>query len=109
MLADTAAVRFALDVTLKVTILLAAAGIARLLLRRVSAAGRHALTTLALAGAALLPLFLPLVPRLRGRCWHIRFPNPESSDPRPPWRESKSRNGSARILAAPPVSRPTAP
>jgi len=83
MLADIAAVRFALDVTLKVTILLAAAGIARLLLRRMSAAGRHALTTLALAGAALLPLLAPLVPRLRVPLLAYPFPKPGIERPAP--------------------------
>src|SRR2546430_9989959 len=63
MFAATDAMRFALDVTLKVTLLLLIALMVRLMRRRASAAGRHAWTTLALAGAALLPLFSPLLPR----------------------------------------------
>jgi beta-lactamase regulating signal transducer with metallopeptidase domain/tetratricopeptide (TPR) repeat protein len=112
MPADTAVVRFALDVTLKVTILLAAAGIARLLLRRMSAAGRHALTTLALAGAALLPLLSPLVPRLRVPLLAYPFPKPGIERPAPAvareqvakWKREDSR-GASRFAASRTVKR----
>src|SRR5215472_902655 len=59
------ALRFALDATLKVTLLLLAALVLRSALGFASAALRHALTTVALAGALLLPLLSPWLPRLQ--------------------------------------------
>lgn len=56
-------VRFALDVVLKATFLLSMTGVVLLLLRRRSAAGRHLVCTLGLAGILALPLLVLIAPR----------------------------------------------
>ncbi len=55
--------RFGLDIALKVTVLLVAAEVALLLLRRAPAALRHSVSTFALIGALALPVAALLVPR----------------------------------------------
>ncbi|HXM78847.1 MAG TPA: M56 family metallopeptidase [Thermoanaerobaculia bacterium] len=56
------AIRFGLDVTLKATILFALALLLAVAIPRLSAAARHLLAILGLAGALALPLTAPLVP-----------------------------------------------
>src|SRR6202171_6516383 len=56
------AIRFGLDVTLKATILFALALLLAVAIPRLSAAARHLLAILGLAGALALPLTTPLVP-----------------------------------------------
>src|SRR5262249_35080181 len=70
----TEVLRFALDATLKVTLLLLAALAVRSALRLASAALRHALTTLALGGALLLPLLSLWLPRLQMPLFANPFP-----------------------------------
>src|SRR5258708_36165858 len=54
------------DAALKSTVLLAAAWVAGLLLKNHSAASRHLMRALALAGCLLLPIFSLLLP-----AWHM--------------------------------------
>ena len=66
------AVRFALDITLKATVLLLVTGVVLLLLKRASASARQLVATLGLAGTLLLPAVTLVAPR-----WEIPLvPNP---------------------------------
>lgn len=66
------AIRFALDIALKATVLLLLTGVALAALRRASASARQLVATLGLAGTLLLPAVTLVAPR-----WEIPlFPNP---------------------------------
>ena len=66
------AIRFALDIALKATVLLLLTGVALAALRRASASARQLVSTLGLAGTLLLPAVTLVAPR-----WEIPlFPNP---------------------------------
>src|SRR6476660_6221843 len=66
------AIRFALDIALKATVLLLLTGVALAALRRASASARQLVATLGLAGTLLLPAVTLVAPR-----WEIPLlPNP---------------------------------
>ena len=66
------AIRFALDIALKATVLLLLTGVVLAALRRASASARQLVATLGLAGTLLLPAVTLVAPR-----WEIPLlPNP---------------------------------
>lgn len=69
--------RWLVDATLKVTVLLATAGIATLASRRASATTRHLVWSLAVLGALALPLFSLALPSWQLRILPHRAPTPQ--------------------------------
>ncbi len=107
------AVRFALDIALKATVLLLMTGVALAALRRASASARQLVATLGLAGALLLPAVTLVAPR-----WEIPLvPNPvpapsseSAMDSREEWAPPVDPNAAfirdEKLTAAAPVSLP---
>ena len=109
----THAIRFALDIALKATVLLLLTGIALAALRRASASARQLVATLGLAGTLLLPAMTLVAPR-----WEIPlFPNPvpilspeSAMDSTENWAPPADPNASfirdEKLAASEPVSAP---
>jgi beta-lactamase regulating signal transducer with metallopeptidase domain len=90
-----ATLAFAAGVVLRVTVLLGAAGVLALALRRASAASRHLLWMVALGAVLALPL---LVAGLPG--WTVRVPAPSLPEREPPAATALA----AALVAAPPAA-----
>jgi beta-lactamase regulating signal transducer with metallopeptidase domain/tetratricopeptide (TPR) repeat protein len=107
------AIRFALDIALKATVLLLATGIALAALKRASASTRQLVATLGLAGTLLLPAITLVAPR-----WEIPLvPNPvpvpsreSAMHPTEEWAPPADPNAAfirdERLAASEPVSSP---
>jgi beta-lactamase regulating signal transducer with metallopeptidase domain/tetratricopeptide (TPR) repeat protein len=107
------AVRFALDIALKATVLLLLTGIALAALKRASASARQLVATLGLAGTLLLPAVTLVAPR-----WEIPLvPNPiavrsseSAMDSREEWAPPADPNAAfirdEKLAASEPVSPP---
>lgn len=94
-----AAVSAVADLALKGTVVLAAAGLATLALRRASAAARHLVWTLAFAGLLALPVLGVAVPR-----WQIPILPAREALPLIPAASAEPVREAAAVAAAQPIS-----